>query len=90
MLGPTGAVVCRDVVARATDYLEGALDPHMRLAFEAHVVSCPGCAIYMRQIRTSIGLLRQLDEPWPSPRSRERLLDSFREWKRRELDDDLF
>lgn len=58
--GPTGALIppdpdaCRGVVELVTDYLEGSLEPDLRARFEAHLVDCDGCAIYLEQMRATI------------------------------------
>jgi anti-sigma factor RsiW len=73
---------CRQVVDLVTDYVEGALAPADRLAFEQHVAICPPCRAYFAQMRTVVrvaGVLREDDLPAPV---REKLVNAFRDWKR--------
>ena len=49
-------LVCRDAVELVTDYLDGALSPAERRRFEKHLILCPHCAEYLRQIQVSITL----------------------------------
>ena len=74
---------CQQVVDLVTEYVEGALPPPERLAFEQHVAICPPCRAYFTQMRTVVrvgGTLREDDLPAPV---RENLMDAFRDWKRR-------
>jgi anti-sigma factor RsiW len=66
-----------------TDYLEGALAPEERTRFELHLVICPGCAAYVRQLRGTLGAAGRLSEESLPPEPRDRLLRAFRDWKRR-------
>ena len=75
---------CRELVELVTDYLEGALRPGDRLAFERHLVWCSWCRDYLDQVRTTIevtGEVPEDEEELPS-QLREQLLDVFRDWKR--------
>ena len=51
-----GDMPCRDVVEIVTSYLEGDLDPSLRARFEAHLADCPDCALYVDQMRQTVGL----------------------------------
>jgi predicted anti-sigma-YlaC factor YlaD len=78
-------LTCREVVALATDYLEGALPPRERMDFERHLVWCSWCRDYLDQIRTTIeltGALPEEEEESLSPEVREQLIEAFRHWKR--------
>jgi anti-sigma factor RsiW len=52
-------MTCTDFVELATEYLDGALDPEMARRFAAHPGECPGCAVYLDQLRDVIALLGQ-------------------------------
>ena len=79
--------VCREVVELVTDYLEGALAPDERAAFERHVANCAGCAAYVGQMRIVMrsaralgqGTAAALAEPPVDPRVLARLLDAWRD-----------
>ncbi len=47
---------CVDAVELVTDYLDGALNASDLAAFEAHLVHCEGCTIFVDQIRMTIHL----------------------------------
>jgi anti-sigma factor RsiW len=75
-------VTCKEVVELITDYLEGALSLEERTRFEQHLVTCPGCKAYLRQIRQTIDASRRLTEESLPSGIREELLDVFREWRK--------
>jgi anti-sigma factor RsiW len=74
-------VTCRELVEVLTDYLDGALEPAERADIERHIVFCRGCADYVEQMHTTIGLLGLLDRDDPGPGPDERLLETFRSWR---------
>lgn len=70
---------CRELVERATDYLEGTLSAAERARAEQHLAGCPGCGAYLQQMRALAQILgRQPVEPI-APGTKERLLGMFRE-----------
>jgi anti-sigma factor RsiW len=72
---------CQELVELVTDYVEGALAPHERERFEAHVADCPGCEIYLEQMRTTIALAGASAGLEGRPEV-SGLLEAFRDWKR--------
>lgn len=73
-------LTCTELVELVTDYLEGALAPEERRRFDCHVAACPGCEVYLEQMRQAIrltGTLREEDVPLPA---QEALLLAFRAW----------
>jgi anti-sigma factor RsiW len=54
---PGLSVDCADLVELVTDYLEGTLDEATRAEIEAHLALCPGCDIYLAQMRETIQAL---------------------------------
>ena len=78
----SGQMSCRELVELVTDYIENALGPEERAAFEAHLAICPGCVDYLDQIRRTITLTGRLTEESLSPTARDELLAAFRSWKR--------
>jgi anti-sigma factor (TIGR02949 family) len=72
-------LACIEVVELVTDYLEGALSEADARRLERHFDTCPGCAEYLRQLRTIAGSLRGLtDESFPGE-MRDRLIAEFRD-----------
>jgi predicted anti-sigma-YlaC factor YlaD len=79
-------LTCKEVVELATEYLEGVLPPAGRARFEAHLAGCPGCRIYLDQLRKTtrvLGSLRE-EEAGLAPRTVEALRRVFEGWKGRQ------
>lgn len=70
---------CNELVELVTAYLDEALDPLTHQRFEMHLSDCDGCANYLRQFRSTIGVLGDLPESI-EPEMRARLLAAFRDW----------
>ncbi len=75
-------LTCRELVELVTAYFEGALPTDERASFERHVGVCPGCAIYVEQMRQTIALTGALREEDVSPDAQASLLRAFRDWTR--------
>jgi predicted anti-sigma-YlaC factor YlaD len=76
--GSTLDIACLTVVEIVTDYLEGMLDPQTLAAFEEHLRQCPGCDIFVDQIRELIRELGQLNiESLPEDAKRD-IVAAFR------------
>jgi hypothetical protein len=67
-------VMCRDVNALATDYMEGTLGWRRRLAIRLHLLVCDGCRAFMQQMRRTVWLIGGLPAPPPPPETEARLL----------------
>jgi anti-sigma factor RsiW len=74
-------MTCQELVELVTDYLEGELGPEDAARFEAHVAACPGCAVYLDQVRTTIAVTRAAGDPVAAA-AVSPLLDAFRDWHR--------
>ena len=72
---------CQEVVELVTDYLEQALLPEMQAKFEEHIAECPGCDTYLEQIQQTIMMLRKLTEQQMFPKTKQELVEIFRNWK---------
>ena len=72
---------CQELVELVTDYLEGALPIRERERFDAHLAGCPGCTIYVEQIRTTIAIAGRTADLEARPEFAG-LLDAFRDWHR--------
>jgi len=73
---------CQELVELITDYLERRLSFEDRTRFEQHLVNCPGCVEYLRQIRQTIRAAGRLTEEQVPAEVKEELLDVFRHWRR--------
>lgn len=76
-----GDLTCREFVELVTDYLENALDARTRARFEDHLIDCPDCPVYLRQMEEIVGAAGILREEDVSPEVREVLLTRFRAWR---------
>ena len=68
-------LACIDLVELVTDYLEHSLDAGTVRDFDAHLELCPGCDVYLEQMRSTITQLGHIPletplPPKPSRRSR--------------------
>lgn len=77
-------LVCREVVELVSDYLEGALEERDRVRFEEHLTACDGCTAYLEQMRQTVRVAGTLAPEALDPVFRARLVDAFRDWRRRE------
>ena len=53
---------CRELVAHSSDYLDGQLRIRERIAVRLHLATCANCRRFLRQMRVTQALLRQLPE----------------------------
>lgn len=51
-------MTCRELTDFLDDYLAGELAVEARGRFEAHLVECRDCLVYLRGYRETVGLLR--------------------------------
>ena len=75
-------MACQELVELVTEYLEGVLPPAELARFEAHLLECDDCPMYVEQLRTTIRLTGRLAETDLSPGARTALLAHFRAWSR--------
>jgi anti-sigma factor RsiW len=74
-------LACQELVELVTDYFDGALPPAERARFEAHVADCPGCALHLEQLRTTLAVTRASAALDDRPEMTA-LLAAFRGWRR--------
>lgn len=74
-------LTCQEFVELVSDYFEDALEPADRARFEAHVADCPGCEIYLGQMRTTLELAGATAALETRPEV-SALLEAFRAWRR--------
>ena len=74
-------MTCEELVELVTDYFEDALAPTERARFHAHVAECPGCELYVEQMRTTIALAGASYDLDSRPEV-SGLLEAFGDWKR--------
>ena len=86
MDGPAD-IRCHQIVELVTDYLEGALDEADRTRFEMHIIVCRGCENYLEQMRRTADVVGDAPGDEPDPEQMEELLEAFRSWRRRTLEE---
>ncbi|WP_053143607.1 anti-sigma factor [Pseudomonas sp. P97.38] len=55
-------LTCKEQVARSSDYLDGQLSFRERLMVRHHLMFCPNCRRFIRQMRLMQATLRKLPE----------------------------
>ena len=73
---------CEELVELVTDYIDGVLDRDTEARFVLHATSCPGCEIYLQQLRDTIAAIGTLGPEALDPQVRDDLLGAFRGWRR--------
>lgn len=53
---------CKELVAHSSDYLDGQLRLRERISVRTHLAMCSHCRRFIRQLRLSQAVLRQLPE----------------------------
>jgi predicted anti-sigma-YlaC factor YlaD len=55
-------LTCKEQVARSSDYLDGQLSFREKLLVRHHLMFCPNCRRFMRQMRLMQATLRAMPE----------------------------
>ena len=76
--GRPDPATCAGVVELVTEYLEDALDPDVRVRFEAHLDDCEGCEAYLEQMRATIVATGRVDVEHVAPATLDRLVAAYR------------
>ncbi len=69
---------CKEISARAVDYMEGRLSWKERAAYGLHLATCRDCRTDFAQMRSTVALLGRLPLPPAATSVNEPLLQSFR------------
>lgn len=71
-------ITCQELVELITDYLDDALPAEERARFERHLAYCPGCRVYLEQMRVTLRLLGTLSARDLPEATQQGLLAAFR------------
>jgi anti-sigma factor RsiW len=82
MASEDAEMTCRELVELVTAWLDGALPVADRARFDAHLIDCPYCRVYLEQMRQTVRLLGRLSEETIDPVARDDLLLRFHDWHR--------
>ncbi|MBG0844593.1 zf-HC2 domain-containing protein [Pseudomonas chengduensis] len=55
-------LTCKELVAHSSDYLDGQLTLRQRLAVRAHLAMCGNCRRFIRQMKLTQAVVRQMPE----------------------------
>lgn len=55
-------LTCKELVAYSSDYLDGQLTLRQRLAVRAHLAMCGNCRRFIRQMKLTQAVIRQMPE----------------------------
>ena len=78
MSEPGMTITCQEMVDILSDYLEGSVDEATRQEIEAHLALCPGCAEYLRQMRSTLRTLGHIPLDTLSDAAKQDLTAAFR------------
>ena len=72
------SVACVELVALASDYLDGTVSPELRERIDRHLAGCEGCTVYIDQLRSVIDAAGHLAPDAVPEEAVDRLLGVFR------------
>ena len=75
-----GGYSCQQVAEHASAFIEGEMSLRSWLAYRVHLLSCPPCAEYVRQIGLTVDALRTLPGS-DGAELRGQVLDAFDAWQ---------
>ena len=55
-------LTCKELVAHSSDFLDGQLTLRQRLAVRAHLAMCGNCRRFIRQMKLTQAVIRQMPE----------------------------
>jgi anti-sigma factor RsiW len=74
-------MTCRQAVALASDYLDGALSRRDRRRLERHLAKCDGCSEYLAQLRAAVRATGQVEPDELDPATLEGLVGLYEQFK---------
>lgn len=73
-------LVCQDLVALLTDYLEGSCDATTTQLLDSHLDGCPDCREYVAQMKAMIEQVGYVPLETLSPGTQQSLVEAFRDF----------
>lgn len=68
----TGAARCERLLARLSDYIDGALPPSFCERLERHLEGCPPCVEFIKTLEKTVGTLKAVGRTARPPHSARR------------------
>jgi len=76
-------LTCQKLTTLGSDYLDGALDAAARAELEEHLAACPGCTVWLQQLRMTSRAIGALPRPGLPLEVRQASLAAFDRWAER-------
>lgn len=70
-------ITCKSFLDDLSDYIDGDLEPEVRVSLEAHLAKCPNCWVLFDETRRTLEIFQSVDcHPMPDE-VHSRLLDAI-------------
>jgi anti-sigma factor RsiW len=73
---------CQEVVALASEFLDGTMTADQMTAFELHLNFCDGCTSFVEQVRATVATAQRLSPDEIPEEMKAKLLGAFKGWQR--------
>ncbi|MEN0064472.1 MAG: zf-HC2 domain-containing protein [Myxococcota bacterium] len=83
----TAGYSCREIVEASSAFLDGEMTWSEWARFRIHIMTCPPCAEYVRQLGLTVDSLRSLPNE-EGQQLRSNLMELFDDWSSGRLPDD--
>ena len=61
-------MVCKDLLAKLSDYIDQDIDPHFCERIDKHIEDCPPCKAFINTFRKTVDLLHARKKSFISPK----------------------
>jgi anti-sigma factor RsiW len=63
----TKKITCRDFLENVSDYVDGTMEPDLRVKLEAHLAKCPDCWVEFDETKMTVEIIQNVEcHPLPS------------------------
>ncbi len=70
-------ITCKSFLDDLSDYIDGDLEPEVRVSLEAHLAKCPNCWVLFDETKRTVEIFQSVDcHPMPTE-VHSRLLDAI-------------
>lgn len=79
----TKKITCKDFLEHVSDYVDGAMEPDLRVKLEAHLAKCPDCWVEFDETKMTVEIIQHVECHPLSPDVHRRLLRTLENhWSR--------